>query len=98
VNFLGGSVGTAGDFNGDGISDLILGACVASPFGKRYAGAAYVIFGRPVGTPFSDIDLASSITDAGIGFQVLLVVDVFTLLNSNCSCSFRFLELLLEIC
>jgi hypothetical protein len=39
---LGGSVSTAGDVNGDGISDLVLGAYSVN----SYAGAAYVIFGQ----------------------------------------------------
>jgi len=45
---LGTSVSGAGDINGDGYDDLIVGA----PFGDdaaSAAGEAYVIFGRPVG-------------------------------------------------
>ncbi len=43
---LGASVDTAGDLNGDGITDLALGATGASRSGRAYAGAAYVIFGK----------------------------------------------------
>ncbi len=41
----GGSVSTAGDFNGDGIDDLIIGAYEASPDGRSGAGSSYVVFG-----------------------------------------------------
>lgn len=42
--FLGQSVSSAGDVNGDGFEDIIVGASGSSE-GGRYAGAAYVIFG-----------------------------------------------------
>jgi len=42
----GGSVSTAGDINGDGIADLIIGARWADPNGNSSAGASYVVFGR----------------------------------------------------
>ncbi|HEX8318413.1 cadherin-like domain-containing protein, partial [Longimicrobium sp.] len=41
----GGSVSSAGDVNGDGIDDLIIGATTASPNGIRLAGQSYVVFG-----------------------------------------------------
>jgi Ca2+-binding RTX toxin-like protein len=44
-NWLGYSVSAAGDVNGDGFDDLIVGAKEASPAGKTAAGSAYVIFG-----------------------------------------------------
>jgi hypothetical protein len=40
----GSSVGNAGDVNGDGASDVIIGAPQQSSTGS---GAAYVVFGRP---------------------------------------------------
>ncbi len=42
----GFSVGSAGDFNGDGIGDVVVGAPGADPLGRTYAGAAYVVLGR----------------------------------------------------
>jgi hypothetical protein len=41
-------VETAGDVNGDGFGDLIIGAAAAS-FHGRYSGAAYVVFGQGEG-------------------------------------------------
>jgi hypothetical protein len=38
---LGGSVSAAGDINGDGISDVIVGAINVG----NYTGASYVVFG-----------------------------------------------------
>ena len=43
------SVNMAGDINGDGFDDLILGLYGASPNGKTNAGETYVIFGSPEG-------------------------------------------------
>src|SRR4028118_2019 len=41
----GWSVSSAGDVNGDGFDDLIIGAVSASPNGMSYAGQSYVLFG-----------------------------------------------------
>ena len=40
----GAAVSTAGDVNGDGIDDLLIGASCADPNGS-YSGASYVVFG-----------------------------------------------------
>ncbi len=44
-DYSGSAVGGAGDINGDGISDMIIGAYNASPNGE-YSGVAYVVFGK----------------------------------------------------
>ncbi len=62
----GYSVASAGDFNGDGFDDLIIGAPGADPNGKTDAGSAYVIFGKASG--FGDVDLAH--LSAADGFRI----------------------------
>jgi hypothetical protein len=42
----GGAVSAAGDVNGDGIDDVIVGAAGGDPGGIRNAGESYVVFGR----------------------------------------------------
>ncbi len=42
----GFSVSEAGDINGDGIDDLIIGALYAAPNSMNSAGESYVVFGR----------------------------------------------------
>jgi hypothetical protein len=41
----GGSLSGAGDINGDGIADIVVGASGADPNGEG-SGRAYVVFGR----------------------------------------------------
>ncbi len=43
-DFSGGSVSGAGDVNGDGLADLIVGASSADPGGRDRAGESYVVF------------------------------------------------------
>jgi hypothetical protein len=45
-DWSGYSVSSAGDVNGDGLDDLIVGAYGADPSGKSYAGKSYVVFGK----------------------------------------------------
>lgn len=63
----GFSVASAGDINGDGLADLVVGAPHASPDGREEAGSAYVIFGKTSG--LSNIDLAN--LAPGDGFRIL---------------------------
>ncbi|MEM9906867.1 MAG: hypothetical protein AAF921_17755 [Cyanobacteria bacterium P01_D01_bin.44] len=57
-DFLGSSVSSAGDVNGDGLDDLLIGASGADPDGKNFAGQAYVVFGSTSGFDRS-LDLAT---------------------------------------
>jgi VCBS repeat-containing protein len=54
----GYSVAGAGDVNGDGVDDLIIGARFADPNGKSRAGESYVVFGRSGGFSAS-LDLSA---------------------------------------
>ena len=53
----GGSVGEAGDINGDGFDDVIIGAFNADPHGTS-SGASYVVFGKAGGFA-ANLDLSS---------------------------------------
>ncbi len=53
----GSSVNSAGDVNGDGIADVIVGASSSAPKGRSGAGSAFVIYGTR--TPPASIDLAN---------------------------------------
>jgi len=65
-DFSGHSVSGAGDINGDGIDDLIIGAYRASPNGN-YSGSSYVVFGKT--TAFtSSMDLST--LDGHTGFRL----------------------------
>ena len=60
------SVSGAGDVNGDGYSDLLIGAHGADPGGKSAAGSAYLVFGRASGFP-SDITMTNTWLDGNNG-------------------------------
>ena len=66
ADFAGLSVSSAGDVNGDGIDDMLVGAARQSPHGA-YSGAAYVVFGKNSGFP-NEINLAS--LDGFSGFKI----------------------------
>ena len=56
-DYSGYSVASAGDVNGDGFDDLIIGASSADPGGDSYAGESYVVFGKSSGfTAAVDLD------------------------------------------
>ncbi|MGE0428994.1 MAG: FG-GAP-like repeat-containing protein, partial [Hydrogenophaga sp.] len=64
----GESVSSAGDVNGDGLADLIVGARFGTPaMGGDYAGRSYVVFGKADGTA---IDLATIAAGTGGGFVI----------------------------
>ncbi|VEP16752.1 conserved hypothetical protein [Hyella patelloides LEGE 07179] len=56
---LGGAVSDAGDLNGDGIADVVIGANFVDANGIEDAGASYVIFGRDGGGFTENIDLTT---------------------------------------
>ncbi|MBX3478947.1 MAG: FG-GAP repeat protein [Caulobacter sp.] len=69
-DFVGVSVAGAGDVNGDGIDDLIIGASGADPDGGG-SGAAYIVFGKntAVDGDFA-ADIATSSLTGTTGFQI----------------------------
>ena len=54
-DYSGRSVSAAGDINGDGIDDLIVGAYRASPNGNASSGSSYVVFGRAAAAPLAPV-------------------------------------------
>ncbi|HET7708930.1 MAG TPA: FG-GAP-like repeat-containing protein [Sphingomicrobium sp.] len=65
-DYVGWSVSGAGDINGDGFDDLIIGA-PNSNLGGVDSGAAYVLFGKASG--FGTIDLSNLAASAGFVIQ-----------------------------
>jgi Ca2+-binding RTX toxin-like protein len=64
---FGRSVSRAGDVNGDGLDDFIVGARLAKPDDTRNAGQSYVVFGRQGGFP-SPFNISS--LDGSNGFAI----------------------------
>ena len=62
----GDSVSGAGDVNGDGLDDIIIGASNASPNNNDYSGASYLVFGKSDG---NTVEL--SLVEFGIGGFVI---------------------------
>jgi uncharacterized repeat protein (TIGR02059 family) len=65
-DYAGASVSAAGDLNGDGYADLIVGAPSADPNGSD-SGASYVVFGKASG--FASV-LELSALDGSTGFRL----------------------------
>jgi hypothetical protein len=61
-DFSGYSVSSAGDVNGDGIDDIMIGAYGADPDGAREAGKTYVVFGKDT-VVSGDFDAAIDLSD-----------------------------------
>jgi hypothetical protein len=66
-DYGGRSVSAAGDINGDGFDDLIVGAQLTDPNGLSEAGSAYVVFGKASGFGTS---FGLSSLDGTNGFRV----------------------------
>ena len=64
----GYSVGSAGDFDGDGRSDVIVGAPGAGNNGRRFSGSAYVIYGRDI--PPSAVDDSATTNEDSTGTAI----------------------------
>lgn len=65
TDLAGYDVASAGDFNGDGVQDLIVSA-IQNDSGGNNAGEAYVIFGKSGGGFSATIDLGSLSSSDGI--------------------------------
>ena len=71
------SVASAGDVNGDGYDDIIIGASGADPSSRTDAGTSFVIYGGP--TTNTAIDLSS------IGTRGFAIIGAASGDNSGCS-------------
>jgi len=72
-DLIDSSVSSAGDINGDGIDDLIIGTPRAESNGQNYAGKSYVIFGSSdqfaSNLDLTTIDGTNGFAIAGIDFR-----------------------------
>ena len=65
-DYSGASVSSAGDFNGDGYDDVIIGATGTDPNGYN-SGSSYVVFGKASGF---DARIGLSALDGSNGFRI----------------------------
>jgi Ca2+-binding RTX toxin-like protein len=80
-DYSGKSVSSAGDVNGDGFDDLIIGANGASPNGTSGAGQSYVLFGQ-ASTPTNQPPVAN--TDSATTAQnTAVTLEASTLLAND---------------
>ena len=65
----GRSVAAAGDVDGDGLGDILIGAPSASPDGAEFAGETYLVFGKAIEASGGTIDLATLTPDQGVRIE-----------------------------
>ena len=65
-DWSGGSISAAGDVNGDGLADVVVGANRSDPAAGSDAGCSYVVFGKTGG---SAVDLSTIVAGSG-GFVI----------------------------
>jgi len=71
TDYSGVSVSSAGDVNGDGLGDIVIGAIVASVSApNRYSGKTYVVFGRSTANAAIDLATIASGVSTG-GFAII---------------------------
>jgi hypothetical protein len=72
----GRSVASAGDFNGDGLDDVVIGALFADDrAGGANAGAAYVVLGKTSTAPVELADIEVGSIDLGVFFGPIATFD-----------------------
>ncbi|MGB4851464.1 MAG: FG-GAP-like repeat-containing protein, partial [Ignavibacteria bacterium] len=72
---FGWSVSTAGDMNGDGYSDMIVGA-ILNDAGGSSAGRAYIYLNSMTGTDIADEFFTGAAVNDGLGYSVSSAGDV----------------------
>ena len=80
-SYLGTAVSSAGDFNGDGLSDILLGAPYLDVGSEVDAGGAYVVHGSNTGWASYSMDSSAltfygAVTDDRTGRYVSLIGDI----------------------
>jgi PKD repeat protein len=73
---LGVSDASAGDMNGDGFADLVVGAWLGDAGGRIDAGRAYIFFGGPGGDTVPDVTLSGEGAGDRLGVSVAGVGDM----------------------
>jgi len=81
---VGRSVQSAGDVDGDGLDDLLIGVPFTSPPGMGWQGSAYLVFGTVEGT-HAELELSSLNGASGFEFKGSVAGDVAGLSVSGAS-------------